>query len=301
MKFSFGKLCLKKFSSSRKVINESQVEFYKQNGYLVIRDVFSSERIQKVKDEMLGIIRKQDPKELNTIFKADMNFQSKYFLESGDKIRFFLEADSFDKDGNIKYKLEECVNKVGHGIHDMNPIFKDFSYSNEVLEIMKGIGYKKPSIVQSMYILKSKRIGGPVSPHTDNTYIRSTPLSCMGIWIALDDAYVTNGGLYGVPKSHLNKTDYFMKLKTNQDGSQETYYNNEIKPTYSTEGAVPLEVKKGSIVLLHGDFVHFSEANTSELERHAYTLHIVETDNHIWEKDNWLQRPKENPFKIINI
>jgi len=28
---------------------------------------------------------------------------------------------------------------------------------------------------------------------------------------------------------------------------------------YNTEGAVPLEVGPGSIVLLHGSFLHFSE------------------------------------------
>ena len=32
---------------------------------------------------------------------------------------------------------------------------------------------------------------------------------------------------------------------------------------YSTEGAVPLEVEPGSIVILHGRFTHFSHKNTS--------------------------------------
>ena len=33
---------------------------------------------------------------------------------------------------------------------------------------------------------------------------------------------------------------------------------------------------KGSVVLLHGDFVHFSKDNISGKSRHAYTMHFVE-------------------------
>jgi phytanoyl-CoA hydroxylase len=45
---------------------------------------------------------------------------------------------------------------------------------------------------------------------------------------------------------------------------------------YSIEGSVPLEVQAGSIVLLPGRFLHYSAKNTSDLQRHAYTLHIIE-------------------------
>lgn len=59
-------------------------------------------------------------------------------------------------------------------------------------------------MVQSMYIFKSKRIGGAVLPHQDSTYIRTNPLSCKGIWVGLDDADKENGCLWGVPGSHLS-------------------------------------------------------------------------------------------------
>ena len=150
-----------------------------------------------------------------------------------------------------------------------------------------------------MYILKSKRIGGEVTPHTDNTYIRSNPLSCTGIWIAFDDADSSNGGMWGVPKSHLKQTDYFMHM-INKNGIKQTVYNKE-KPKYNLEGSVELNAKKGDVLLLHGDFVHYSYANSSLNRRHAYTLHCVETFNTKWEEDNWLLRPNNNPFKVINF
>ena len=53
---------------------------------------------------------------------------------------------------------------------------------------------------------------------------------------------------------------------------------------------IPIEVKKGSCVLLHGNFVHKSLKNFSEHPRDAYTLHIVDTYDDKWSELNWLQR-----------
>ena len=51
-----------------------------------------------------------------------------------------------------------------------------------------------------------------------------------------------------------------------------------------------LEVKKGSLVLLHGRLTHYSSENRSDNSRHAYTLHVIE-GNSKYPKENWLQRP----------
>lgn len=63
-----------------------------------------------------------------------------------------------------------------------------------------------------MYIYKNPAIGGEVEPHTDNTYLITSPkLSILGMWFALHDANVENGCLWGIPGSHKIRTTYFMK------------------------------------------------------------------------------------------
>jgi phytanoyl-CoA hydroxylase len=52
-----------------------------------------------------------------------------------------------------------------------------------------------------MYIFKGAKLGGAVNPHTDNTYLFTNPLSCVGFWIALHDASTENGCLWGIPGS----------------------------------------------------------------------------------------------------
>ena len=41
---------------------------------------------------------------------------------------------------------------------------------------------------------------------------------------------------------------------------------------------MPLEVKKGSLILLHGLLPHRSFENRSSHSRHAYTLHLIGAD-----------------------
>jgi phytanoyl-CoA hydroxylase len=55
------------------------------------------------------------------------------------------------------------------------------------------------------------------------------------------------------------------------------------------EELVPLEVTKGSLILLDGLLPHRSYENKSDRSRHAYTLHVISGEA-TYPKDNWLQR-----------
>ena len=59
---------------------------------------------------------------------------------------------------------------------------------------------------------------------------------------------------------------------------------------FKTTTLTPLEVKKGTLVLLHGRLPHYSKENISSKSRHAYTLHVIDGNNK-YPKENWLQRP----------
>jgi hypothetical protein len=46
-------------------------------------------------------------------------------------------------------------------LHELNPIFKEFTFSKDVVRIAKEVmGLKKPQVAQSMIIYKQPRIGG---------------------------------------------------------------------------------------------------------------------------------------------
>ncbi len=49
--------------------------------------------------------------------------------------------------------VERCF-QVGHALHDLDPVFKKYSSSDNVKGLLKSLGYVAPVAVQSMYIFK---------------------------------------------------------------------------------------------------------------------------------------------------
>src|SRR6185436_4191099 len=88
-----------------------------------------------------------------------------YFLGSGDTIRFFFEAEALDRDGRLAVPKRRAINKIGHALHDLDPIFERFSRDPRLAQIAAGIGMREPRLFQSMLILKPPGIGGEVGAH----------------------------------------------------------------------------------------------------------------------------------------
>ena len=139
-----------------------------------------------------------------------------------------------------------------------------------------------------MYIFKQPNIGGEVVCHQDSTFLYTEPESAVGFWVALEDANIDNGCLWVAPGGHkgplrklFTKIDNVMTLKTLND-------------TPFEETTIPLEVKKGSLVLLHGRLPHYSCENTSNKSRHAYTLHVID-GNCKYSSNNWLHEYLQLP------
>jgi phytanoyl-CoA hydroxylase len=133
-----------------------------------------------------------------------------------------------------------------------------------------------------------------VTAHTDNTYLITNPLSTMGVWIAIEDATKENGCMWGIPKSHETQTTKFFHRNQENTGTESTQTEWVQKICEESDQAVCLEASKGiyaylgTVILLHGDFVHYSNDNVSGKSRHAYTMHFVEQENTVWDQKNWL-------------
>jgi len=88
--------------------------------------------------------------------------QERYFLESGDRIRFFFEEEAFDAAGALRQSKARSINKVGHALHDLDPVFERFSRQPALARLPAELGMAEPLLLQSMYIFKQPRIGGEV-------------------------------------------------------------------------------------------------------------------------------------------
>jgi len=66
--------------------------------------------------------------------------------------------------------------------------------------------------------------------------------------------------------------------------------------SWPEEELVPLEVSKGTVIVLHGLLPHRSLENRSDKSRHAYTLHVISAKSD-YPKNNWLQRSADMPLR----
>lgn len=129
-----------------------------------------------------------------------------------------------------------------------------------------------------------------VTTHQDATYLYTEPETLLGVWIALDDATQENGCLWIAPGSH--KSGVHRRFIRNKDpDSNELLIFDKAAPHYSQSCFTPVPVRKGTCILLHGQVLHLSAPNRSNVPRHAYTFHILETKDTIYAKENWLQPP----------
>jgi len=273
------------------VLSAKQVTAYHDQGYLVLPKFLHAAEADALKAQALALVSQWEPAKRAQVFTTTEQEKQNndYFMASSENISFFLEDGAQDASGRLVRPKEESINKIAHAMHDLDPVFSRLSYRPEYRTIVSQLGYRKPVIVQSMYIMKPPGLGGEVVPHQDSTYIISKPSSCMGIWLAVEDATVQNACLYAVPGSHKKGT---LKHWVKREGKMVNTNDKQ----YSTEGGACVEAEKGTVVLLHGDLVHWSSHNKSTTSRHAYTLHLVESDHCLWSADNWLQRGSL-PFK----
>jgi phytanoyl-CoA hydroxylase len=268
-------------------INDEIKKSWDDNGFIIIENFYSSIECNKLIKRSEQLIDKFEPDSIRSIFdtKKQENVDDNYFLESGDKIRFFFEDKAFDKHGILTDKKELVINKIGHALHDLDDEFYKFSHREDLDNIAKQIGIEDPILIQSMYIFKQPNIGGEVVCHQDSSFLYTEPDTVVGFWIALEDANINNGCLWVATGGHKGP---LRKLFTRVENKMKMVTLDE---TPFEKTTTPIEVKKGTLVLLHGRLPHYSKENTSNKSRHAYTLHVID-GNKTYPKENWLQRPK---------
>lgn len=269
------------------MLTNEQLARYERDGFLVIEDFAPAEECDHLRARALALVAAFDPAASVSIFstREQTRTSDDYFLGSGDHIRFFFEEEAFDEGGQLRQPVERSINKIGHALHDLDPVFSRFSHTPELSALVNVLGYRRPRLIQSMYIFKQPNIGGEVTCHQDATFLYTEPLSATGLWFALEDATRENGCLWAIPGGHrLGLKSRF--LRADDGGTRFEVYDPAPWPT---DGLVPLEVKKGTLILLNGLMPHMSYSNRSPRSRHAYTLHYIERDAH-YPADNWLQK-----------
>ena len=81
------------FTKSDLPMNSDMINFWNENGYLIIEDFKTNDECDALIERSKELIEEQDFNNQQSVFDtvSQSHNDDNYFLESGDKIRFFLK------------------------------------------------------------------------------------------------------------------------------------------------------------------------------------------------------------------
>ncbi|MEL7296053.1 MAG: phytanoyl-CoA dioxygenase family protein [Pseudomonadota bacterium] len=272
-------------------------EQFARDGYIVLSDTIDRDALSRLRAAAAAIVDEFDIAANQTVFTTDDRDAGRddYFFDSAEAVHCFLEAGALDAAGELTRDKSLAINKIGHAMHDLDPVFTDFCRQPVFGQVLREIGYVRPLLYQSMYIFKQPGIGGEVRWHQDASYLMAEGRGVTGIWVALEDASQENGCLWVQPGQHRSplRERYLVDWESRR-GALETLSD---EPWNGEDYGIPVEVSAGSVIVFSDRMPHYSSTNTSARSRHAFTLHVAEREDK-WLAENWLQRPNLPPFEL---
>lgn len=275
-------------------MSKTLAQQYREQGFLVLPGFREAAAIAALRSRVAEIIDAFDPAGVQAIFSTQEQQRrgNDYFLGSANTIRCFFEEEAFDGAGRLRQAKALSINKIGHAMHDLDPVFDRFSHGADLAALAATLGLAQTRVWQSMAICKQPGIGGEVRWHQDATFFETTPITVTTFWFALEDAHRDNGCLWVQPGGHAGP----LRERFVRRGDVATIEALDATPWPALADAVPVEVSAGTLVVLHGLMPHYSAANRSRQSRLAYTLHATDASSQ-YSPHNWLQRDAQLPVR----
>jgi len=156
-------------------LDASMCAAWARDGFLVLDEFLADEDCDRLQERAATLASTLDTAAARTVFStADQRHaRDRYFRDSAETIGFFFEERATDQ------PAAQALNKIGHALHDLDPVFECFSRSEKIKELAVAIGFAQSYLVQSMYIFKQPNIGGEVICHQDqHVHLHGTDGHC---------------------------------------------------------------------------------------------------------------------------
>ena len=223
-------------------LDDDQVAFYREHGYLAGIRLLNDEQIDALRNEVMALIDPNHPK--NSLF---YEFNSN---ESADPQKILFHALG--------------AWRISPGLHD---ILWHPAFTVPASQLLDGaIRFWHDQI-----FYKPAHHGGVVIWHQDYSYwTRTQPMAHLSCWIGLDDSTRDNGCVHYVPGSHrwnlLPRTDF-----ANDMDAILSDLTSEQRRQFEP---VAIELKQGECSFHHPLMVHGSYENRTSESRRALVLNV---------------------------
>jgi phytanoyl-CoA hydroxylase len=275
-------------------LTPQQLAAWHEDGYLVLPQFKPADALAKVIARAHAIVDAFEPasgaSKFSTRDRSQVNDAA--LLASAHGVHCFFEEEALDEKGRLRVPKAQSINKIGHALHDRDPVFQHFSHSAKLAALGCALGLTQPQVWQSQLIFKQPRIGGEVGWHQDASFFATTPHSVLTFWFALEDATLDNGCLWVQRGGHRGEYRGAQAVLREQyvcENQQLHMRQLSDAPWPTMNRALALPVAAGSLVVFDGLLPHCSLANRSDKSRLAYTLHATDASA-TYSPLNWLQR-----------
>lgn len=248
------------------------LEFYKKNGYLFLKDFFLKDDIKRVLDDAKNVFLRQ--------------FVEKKYLK-----KCSLDDISDETFNTFLYKLFEedieCLANSGKQIQHLISLHS-LALQNKVIELLKQIGLETPTISTRPVLyfnhpkLAKQKVFHTVDAHQDWRSMQGS-LNSVVIWIPLIDINKDLGALEILSGSHLDG------LRT--DHVENGFGMVALTKEEEEEELIPIEIERGDALLFSSFLIHQSGNNITDRPR--WSCHFRYND---LEDETFINRKYAHPY-----
>jgi len=229
-------------------LSNEQVEFFKTNGYLILRQLNDPATVADIRAGLLDIVERHNERtrRIQAVTYAD-----------GTKVTEF------------------------QGIWKFNPVFEKFLHTTRLGEIASQLlDSAEVRLLYDQCFYKDAKLGGAVACHQDYDYWQyvSTP-NMITAWMAMSRVSQEDGCVYVIPGSHrwglIQRFGSDITKQTDPESLLNKDLNEEQKKSVVR---VPLILEPGDVSIHHSLLIHCSYPNTSNNPRLGYIHRYMPAD-----------------------
>ena len=239
------------------VISSDDIEFYKENGYLMIPKVLNSLDLSKMQQSYQRLFDRR--------------------LSEGDELQGTWKGD-WDKKIDAAEKGKKKKKRKLYSIHDVeyfDNVFSKYILFNDKIGCFLELGTNSSNVLlhHTKAHTKPAISGAAFPPHQDYQYFPYEQHSMVAIFVHLDDTTKENGGLIIWPKSQNNGPQYDQGWN---DGTGYHYLNISQYPFESGQSVI---ANAGDAVMFSYLTIHASYPNKSERNRRMVLIQAVAAED----------------------
>lgn len=232
-------------------LNNDQIQFYRNNGFVVIEDFLTPDELEHWRDAVTTAVKERGGIKI-----------------PGKQIKVG-EADGINEDADYYAKVFDQLLNLWQTSEQVKELMLDQRIGKMAAQLA---GVDGISIWHDQALIK-RPWGNPTAWHLDTPFWSFSDRNAISIWVALDNATLENGCLFFIPGSHKQTGFNKITIGRNMDGIFDVY------PELRTATTVAAPMKAGSCSFHNGLTVHGANANMTSGFRRAMTCAYMPDGN----------------------